>query len=385
MMSHNTFDNIRPYFDHEVPAAIARMLNNPQFQMAMDYLFPSDNHAEIIDRLMEVDTSYDFQKYFMHRAINRILELSSKGLSLNSVQLLKDNGPSVLLSNHRDILLDSAILQVVLVDLGLETSEITFGDNLMINDFIIDFGKVNRMFTVYRGGSPREILKNSQHLSAYIHHTLKEKKHSAWIAQRKGRTKNGLDKTDVGVLKMLTVFDRKNPIDAFLKTNILPIAISYEWEPCDFFKLREVYLSQKQTYVKQAGEDIQSVLEGINQQKGRIHLAVGKPVNEFIREHSADIHAQNIHQQVAAYIDRQVAENYRLYPNNYVAYDLLRAVDSNSEMYTEEDKQAMEIRLGNLYEFMGAKSDEIKNLYLQMYANPLIQRRQLLSNQAQKL
>jgi hypothetical protein len=384
-MSHNTFDNIRPYFDHEVPAAIARMLNNPQFQMAMDYLFPSDNHAEIIDRLMEVDTSYDFQKYFMHRAINRILELSSKGLSLNSVQLLKDNGPSVLLSNHRDILLDSAILQVVLVDLGIETSEITFGDNLMINDFIIDFGKVNRMFTVYRGGSPREILKNSQHLSAYIHYTLKEKKRSAWIAQRKGRTKNGLDKTDVGVLKMLTVFDRKNPIDAFLETNILPIAISYEWEPCDFFKLREVYLSQKQTYVKQAGEDLQSVLEGINQQKGRIHLAVGKPVNKFVREHSADIHTQNIHQQVAAYIDRQVAENYRLYPNNYVAYDLLRAVDSNSEMYTEEDKQAMEIRLGKLYEFMGAKSDEIKNLYLQMYANPLIQRRQLLSNQAQKL
>ena len=366
MMSHNIFDNIRPYFDHEVPAANARMLINPQFQMAMDYLFPSDNHTEIIDRLMEVDTSYDFQKYFMHRAINRILELSSKGLSLNSVQLLKDNGPSVLLSNHRDILLDSAILQVVLVDLGIETSEITFGDNLMINDFIIDFGKVNRMFTVYRGGSPREILKNSQHLSAYIHHTLKEKKRSAWIAQRKGRTKNGLDKTDVGVLKMLTVFDRKNPIDAFLETNILPIAISYEWEPCDFFKLREVYLSQKQTYVKQAGEDLQSVLEGINQQKGRIHLAVGKPVNEFIREHSADIHAQNIHQQVAAYIDRQVAENYRLYPNNYVAYDLLRAVDSNSEMYTEEDKQAMEIRLGKLYEFMGAKSDEIKNLYLQM-------------------
>lgn len=373
-MSQDLFIDIRPYSVSEVPAAIERMVSNPQFQVALDYLFPKEEHQEIYDGLKKVTSNYGFQEFFMYRVINRILELSSDGLSLSGTQNLIENGPSVLMGNHRDILLDSAMLQVVLVDLLKETSEISFGSNLMFNDFIVDFGKVNRMFTIHREGSPRELLEKSKQLSAYMQHNIKDKKVSAWIAQRKGRAKNGLDKTDTGVLKMLALFDRKNPIEAFKKINILPIAVSYEWEPCGFSKVRELYLSDKQKYEKEPGEDFSSVINGIIRPKGRISMAFGKPVNEFIDENLDSLDKNNIYQEVARFIDKQIYENYKLYPNNYLAYDLLNNSSNYSEEYTEETKQQFNIRLDDLYEFIGHKSEDIKKRYLLMYANPLIQK-----------
>lgn len=373
-MTEDYFKDIRPYTSSEVPPAIERMIAFPEFQLALDYLFPKDQHQSIYLGLKQVQSNFEFQKFFMHKVINRIMELSSDGLSLQGTENLINNGPSVLLSNHRDILLDSAILQVVLVDLGMETSEITFGSNLMINDLIIDFGKINRMFTVFREGSPREMLENSKRLSAYIHHTIQEKKLSSWIAQRKGRTKDGLDLTDTGVLKMLTTFDRKNPIEAYLAINILPVIVSYEWEPCDLLKVRELFLTDKQSYVKKPGEDLNSVLKGITQAKGKIHLAFGKPVNAFIHENMDNLTVQNIHQQVAKFIDEQVYGNYKIYPNNYLAYDMLFDGSKYSSEYTEETKDMMDQKLSELYKMMGDHSEELTKRFLMLYANPLIQK-----------
>ena len=372
--SKDRFADIQPYFPHEVPPAIERMVAVPEFQKVLDYFYEKTEHQGIYDGLKKVKTGFEFQKFFMHRLINRILELSSDGLGLKNEVILKNNGPSVLISNHRDILLDSAILQVVLVDLGLETSEITFGSNLMFNEFIIDFGKVNRMFTVYREGNSRELLEKSKELSAYIHHTITDKKVSSWIAQRKGRTKDGLDKTDTGVLKMLTMYNRKNPIEAFLEINLLPVTVSYEWEPCDLSKVRELFLSEKQKYTKQADEDFYSVINGIINYKGKVSMAFGKPVNEFINENKERLNKQNIHQEVAAFIDQQVIENYQLYPNNYWAYDSLNNSNKYSDKYDEETQTKMTKKLNELYEFIGEKSDEIKNRFLRLYANPLIQK-----------
>ncbi|NOR88041.1 MAG: hypothetical protein GQ527_10560 [Bacteroidales bacterium] len=378
MSTPDKYNDIRPYNPSEVPPAIDRMLVHPHFQLALDYLFPKEKHQEIFDGLKLVKSNYKFQEFFMHQVINRIMELSSDGLTLHGQKNLINNGPSVLIGNHRDILLDSAILQVVLVDLLKETSEITFGSNLMLNDFIVDFGKVNRMFVVQREGSPRELLEHSKRLSSYMHYTIQEKKVSAWIAQRKGRTKDGLDKTDPAVLKMLTIFDRKNPIDAFKAINILPVVISYEWEPCDFYKVRELYLTPKQAFKKAPDEDFNSVILGITEQKGRINMAFGKPVNQFIEENKSELSKQNIHQQIASFIDGQVYKNYQLYPNNYLAYDLLFNEKKFSDHYTNQTKLDMEQKIEALFEFMQDRSAGIKDLYLKLYANPLIQKMSII-------
>ena len=374
MIIQDKFADIRPYNPSEVPAAVARMTANPQFGMAVDYLFDKQEGQEIYSDLAKVKTGFEFQKAFMYKAINRVLERSSDGLTIGNVDVLRNNGPSVLLSNHRDILLDSAMLQVVLVDQGMDTSEITFGDNLMFNDFIVDFGKVNRMFTVFREGNPREMLAYSKHLSEYIHNNTQNKKVSSWIAQRKGRAKDGMDKTEPAVLKMLTMFNRKAPIEAFLALNILPVAVSYEWEPCDFSKVREIYISRSQTYVKQADEDFNSVLNGIIQPKGRVNISIGKPVNEFIADELPNLNKQNIHQKVADFIDQQVYQNYQLSPNNYFAYDSLMKTKEYAVKYDSNTEELMNKRIESLFEFMGEKSEEIKRLFLSLYANPVIQK-----------
>lgn len=373
-MIEDIFSDIRPYNNEEVPAAVARMVQHPHFNIALDYLFAKEEQAIIFKELSTVKTNFEFQKLFMHRVINRIMEKSSNGLSLENIESLVKNGPSVFVANHRDILLDSAILQVVLVDNGLETSEITFGSNLMVSDFVIDFGKTNRMFTVYRDGSPREMLENSKRLSAYMHNTITEKKISAWIAQRKGRTKDGLDLTDSTVLKMLTTYDRKNPLEAFRQINILPVITSYEWEPCDLMKLREMFLSKTRGYKKQPGEDLNSVLHGIMQAKGRVHMAFGKSVNEFLAENEERLDKHNIHTEVAQFIDSQVYKYYKVFPNQYWAFDQLNKSQEYKEKYNSDVEQQMLERLEELYKTVGTRDEELKNMFLQLYANPLIQK-----------
>lgn len=373
-MDYKEFDKIRPYHDHEVNAAILRMMKHPHFHAALDYLFMEDEQLDIIAQLKKVETSLDFQKVIMYRAIKRILKKTSGGLSLSNELSLKKVGSAVFVANHRDILLDSAILQMVLVDLGMETSEITFGSNLMINEFIIDFGKTNRMYTVFRDGSAREMHENSKRLSAYIHHTILDKKRSSWIAQRKGRTKNGLDQTDTTVLKMLTTFDRKNPLEAIKAINIVPVIISYEYEPCDLLKIREQYLSKHQAYKKEVGEDLKSVLNGITQDKGQIHLAIGEPVRQFLESEKEYIDDTNVHQKVAEYIDGEVYKKYQLYPNNYWALDQLNQASEHKAQYSEKTGVIMNIRLEKLYQLMDSRDDELKTMFLEMYANPLIQK-----------
>ncbi|NPD46228.1 MULTISPECIES: hypothetical protein [unclassified Lentimicrobium] len=373
-MIEDIYSDIRPYNNDEVPNAVLRMTKHPHFQMALDYLFTKEEQPIIFNELASVSTNFEFQKLFMYRAIKRILEKSSDGLSTENVESLVNNGPSVFVANHRDILLDSAILQVVMVDNGLETSEITFGSNLMVNDFIIDFGKTNRMFTVFREGSPREMLENSKRLSAYMHNTITEKKISAWIAQRKGRTKDGLDKTDSTVLKMLTTYDRKNPLEAFKQINILPVITSYEWEPCDLMKLRELYLSKVGKYEKQSGEDLNSVLHGIIQPKGRIHMAFGTSVNEFLEQNQEGLDKHNIHTEVARFIDSQVYKYYKIFPNQYWAFDQLNNTQENSEHYDSDIEQQMLERLEELYKMVGCRDEELKKMFFQLYANPLKQK-----------
>ena len=374
------FDFIRPYYDSEVPDAIKRIVSNPQFHIALGYLFPGEKHAKILEDVSRIKTSVEFQKIFMLPAMKVILAKTSEGLTFEGFENIRNGHPGVYISNHRDILLDSALLQVVLYELGLETSEIASGSNLMVSDFVVDFSKVNRILTVIREGTPRELLANSKILSSYIRHTVQDKKMSVWIAQRKGRTKNGLDKTETGILKMLVNTGPKDLKQAIREVNIIPVSISYEWEPCDVMKIKENYYSRRDGYVKDENEDFKSIINGIVNDKGHIHIAIGKPVNTILDDIDDSMVKSNVYNYLAQYIDEQIYSLYKLWPSNYLAYDLKNNTDKYSARYTSHTREHFEKRLKRIIGTLGKDPDELKELFIEMYANPVVQREIIKSN-----
>ncbi len=366
------FSRIEPYSEDKVHEALVRMLANPVFQEMLDYLFPKEIHMKLRQDLLAAQSSLEFQKLFMYTGLKSVLKkTTTKGMGVTNTEYISDGRPVSYVANHRDILLDSALLQVALVDLGLETSEISFGSNLNVSAFINDFGRINRMFMVFREGSPRELLQNAQNLSAYIQHTLENKKRSIWIAHRKGRTKDGLDKTDLGVLKMLISCHKESIREAVKSLDIVPLSISYEWEPCDVLKVRELYFKEKGGYTKEADEDIHSVIGGITGQKGGINLAFCQPVNEIVDTFDLLKGKNPFLNQVIAFMDNQIIENYKLWPSNYYAFDLAEKSNRYSDRYSQETKEIFEERLSKCERLIGEESDRIKDLFLDIYANPV--------------
>ena len=373
MVTEQDFEDIRPYYDHEINPALHRLVTVPEFGKILDFLFPERDKNEIIGELKQITSALDFQKKFMHPLVYSIVRKTSRGLTSSGFEHLTPSTPYLFVANHRDIVLDSAILQVLLVDHSHETSEITFGSNLMTNRFIIDFGKINRMFTVYRGGNKIEMFRNAQILSAYIRHTLTRKRTSAWIAQRNGRTKDGNDRTESGLLKMFNISGTGEFEESFRELNVVPLAISYEFEPCCALKVREIsVLSGGQAYQKAPNEDLMSILSGITRQKGRIHLAVCPPVNSFLHE-SRGIQVYNDRiTWLASGIDREIHHHYRLWPTNYIACDLLEAGTKYAKYYTSVQKEEF---IGYMHQELagqGMDQPEYQELLLKLYARPVL-------------
>src|SRR6218665_2804730 len=237
------FDDIRPYYDHEAHEVMQKLKSDPLFMQLVNYIWPGMTQEEAFAKAAKVNDNMTFQLEFMHQAIRVIVERSSTGLTCSGFENVDPNQAYLYIANHRDILLDSAILQILLVEHGFKTSEITFGNNLMQGDFITNFGKLNRMFTVLREGNSRELYEISQKLSAYIRHTIVDKNVSVWIAQRNGSTKDGNDMTQTDLLKMLNMSGKNRFTESIKQLKIVPLSISYEYEPCDDLKVQELYLS----------------------------------------------------------------------------------------------------------------------------------------------
>jgi len=367
------FKDISPYYDDEINPALKRIVANPLMDKILEFLFPGENREQIKQDLANTETAIGFQRSFMHPLVNSIVRKTSDGLSSDGFENLKPGTPYLFISNHRDIVLDSAILQVLLLDHHHLTSEITFGSNLMINQFIIDLGKVNRMFKVERGGNKAELIANSQKLSAYIRYTISGKNTSVWIAQRPGRTKNGNDKTETGLLKMLNMSGTDNFAESFRELNIAPLVISYEYEPCCASKIKELLVTkQTGSYQKRPDEDLMSIITGITQPKGRIHFAVTRPVNDYIDEIDEKDTRNNKLLHLAELMDKEIYCHYRLWPGNYVAFDMMNATDRFSSFYTAEEKNKFLKYMEN--EIRGIEGDRkaIEELFFSIYANPLI-------------
>jgi hypothetical protein len=367
----NKFDDIRPYDDSEISDAMLRLVSNPYFEYIINFLYPGVPVEYIKSRFRSFNSVMSFQVNVMNYAIQNIVKSSSSGLSYNGFENLNNSKRYVFLSNHRDILLDSALLQILLYANNHETSEITFGDNLMTSDFIVDIGKSNKMFKLVRGGSPKNIFINSVHTSEYIRYAINEKRQSIWIAQRNGRTKDGNDLTQQAVLKMLGISGGRDFVQNFSRLNIVPIAISYEYDPGDFLKTKEIYISRRQTYIKREGEDLNSIITGIKQFKGKIHLVVAPPISDEELRHIENSPKNSRIQNLATIIDERIFRNFKLWNTNYIAYDILYDKRFDRIYSTLERENFIEYMNKALSETEGDMA-ELESIFLSIYANPVV-------------
>lgn len=367
------FDLLRPYFDSESKEVMERIAQYETYHKAMAFIFPTMSKEEIIKKALDTKSPYEFQTGYMRHAIWSIVNQSANGLTWSGIDKLDKDKSYLFIANHRDILLDSAILQIILDKEEFETSEITFGSNLMDNGFITDFGRMNRMFAVKREGTVKELYEISRQLSAYIRHTIVDKNTSVWIAQRNGRTKDGNDLTQTGLLKMLNLSNNNKAFKtSIIELNIVPLTISFEYEPCDKLKVQELYLSSLHSkYLKAPGEDLTNILTGIKQPKGKIHLAFGTPIKKELDELDNISNENEKIKLLTSIIDKQIHQNYKLNAVNYIAYDIINQTNLFQNSYTEAEKQEfIDYTNQQISEIIG-EEDILRNLFIKMYSMPV--------------
>ena len=370
MERETRFDDIRPYWDEEIPAAMQRIATNQYFPALASFVFPQLPLEEVRAKMLEFRTIRDFQLCVMSEMNRQVIDRTMTRLTYDGVDKLSTGGRYLFIGNHRDIVLDSCVLMYILHLNGHDTGEITFGSNLMQGQLVIDIGKSNKMFRVDRGGNPRELYSTSLHLSEYIRYAITEKKQSVWIAQRNGRTKDGIDRTDQGVVKMFGMSGPKDRVDALDELNIVPVSVSYEWEPCDILKALELYSTRNgDAYIKKPGEDLNSILTGISQDKGRVHFTICDPIRREELEALKDVPNVQFHRSVAQIIDERICNGYRLYPNSFIAHDLRYGNRQYSDRYTQEEYNAFLAHMSELERYQA--DDVMKDIFLGIYANPI--------------
>ena len=372
MSTTDKFDDLRPFIADEIPAAMQRIADSEAFDVLSRYVFPDRDVDEVRRMVRAIRTTDEFQLRVMYYVNLQIIRRSITHLTVDGLDGLDPAERYLFVSNHRDIMLDSALLQYLLHEAGHRTTEITFGSNLMQGEPAISIGRANKMFKVVRGSNVHDFLADSRHLSEYIRHTLLEKRESIWIAQRNGRTKDGNDQTDRGIVKMFALSDRTDPVRAIRDLRIVPVAVSYQMEPCDILKTRELYLSRGgRKYVKQPGEDLHSILTGILQQKGHVHMSFGRPLDDALPDAVEARHANAFYRTVADEIDQQIHRNYRLFDNNFIAHDLRSGKSTYADRYTPEARAAFESRLQQMLQEIDGEPSILKEIFLGIYANPV--------------
>lgn len=366
------FDKIRPFYDVEVNEALHKVADHPMMKAMMSFSFPELDEKVWIEQLKRTHSIRDFQCNFIYQAVMKVLEKSSDGLSTSGFEKLDKHTPYLYVSNHRDIILDTSLLNTCLFDNGLVMTASAIGDNLVKKSFLHVLSKLNRNFLVQRGLAPRELLQSSKLMSEYIGQLILRENRSVWIAQREGRTKDGNDATHPGVLKMLSMAsDEANLMEYFKKLKIVPVSISYEYDPTDALKMPQLMAeANDEVYIKDKNEDFMTLLSGIMGQKKRIHIHVGDVLDTELDAITAEFDNSNKQiQALAQAIDDSILNSYKLWPTNYIAYDLLHKTDKYSHLYTEKEKSLFERRLelrideNNPIEMQG---------FLAMYANPVV-------------
>lgn len=370
------FDPIRPFEPDELPDVFDRLLHNEQFSSVLAYLYPDVPKEALAAKMHACKDNLDFQKTFCYGFLVQLLARLSKGCDIDIASLDTDSRYTFI-SNHRDIVLDSALLDKLLIDAGFNTTcEIAIGDNLLKLPWVKDLVRVNKSFIVERALSMREMLMASKRLSEYMHFVIAEKNDNVWIAQREGRAKDSNDRTQEAILKMMVMGGDGSIIDRLKQLHLVPLAISYEYDPCDYLKAAELQARRDNPcWQKGPMDDVTSMQTGIMGYKGYIHYQCADCIDSYLDTIPADTPKTELFRLIADHIDRQIFAGYRLYPNNYVALDLLHGDSAHADHYTAEDKAQFEAYLkGQLdkIEMEGKDDAYLREQMLKMYANPAI-------------
>ena len=365
------FEDIRPYTDLEFKEAYYRLMDDRRFQEAIALCLPDYSVDQFRRDFANFNTIEDVQVDFDKRFIDVFVAQSSKGVTLSGIENIDPDEAYMYIGNHRDITFDPALLQYYFFLEHRKTSRIAMGDNLFTTPLLGEVAKLNKMIKVKRSGTMREKLENSYKLAAYIQYSLFEEKESVWIAQRDGRTKDGNDFTKHGLVKMITLGNDKNLMETIRRMKITPLTVSYEIEPCDKLKARELALSENTVYQKQPGEDFNSIKQGIFGQKGRIALTIGKPIDEELDNIPEGISNNEKINLVCQIIDRQIYKNYTLYPNNYIAHDLLYQNEDYHAFYSDEEKLSFENYLRAKSQVPDVTVEKMRDKLLKIYATPV--------------
>ncbi len=366
------FDAIRPFYDTEVNEGMRSSIHHPMMKALMNFTFPDTPDEVWKEQLLKTHSIRDFQCNFIYQSVQKVLEKSSDGLSTSGFEKLEKNTAYLFISNHRDIILDTSLLNAALFDHGLVMTASAIGDNLVKKSFLLALSKLNRNFLVQRGLSPRELLQSSKLMSEYIGHLLLRENRSVWIAQREGRTKDGNDATHSGVLKMLAMgSDEANLMDYFKKIKVVPVSISYEYDPTDALKMPQLMAeANNEIYIKEKNEDFMTLLSGIMGQKKHIHIHIGDVLDGELDQIERENDNTNKQvQALAQVIDDSILSTYKLWPTNYIAYDIINNTNTFASFYTESEKKLFEKRLE-----MKIDQDNPIALegFLNMYANPVV-------------
>ncbi|MBQ7878107.1 MAG: 1-acyl-sn-glycerol-3-phosphate acyltransferase [Bacteroidaceae bacterium] len=377
------FDEIRPYVPEELPAVYEELIADPEFQAAMGYAFPKVPFEQVSAMMRASKTNLEFQKALVRPFLFGLLEKFSTGITM-SYDKKESLHNALCISNHRDIILDSAFLCILFVENIDNTVEIAIGDNLLIRPWIKKLVRVNRSFIVQRSASIREMLASSKRLSSYIHHTITERKQPVWIAQREGRAKDSNDTTQEGLIKMLSMYSGEDMIDTLKVLNISPTSISYEFDPCDYLKAKE-FQQKRDTpeHRKSPMDDLINMQAGLFGYKGAIHYHVADVINDEIEKIDRSLTKNEKTAAVARIIDREIHKNYRFWPVNYYYYELLTGDTRFAGKYTAADKEQLDKYLAERIakvDLPNKDEDFLRTKILEMYANPLINHLKVVAN-----
>jgi hypothetical protein len=374
-MKTQKYDDIRPFRDEEVPEVISRLLSDPQFCAIMSNIYTTVSVDKMKEDLRQVKSISEFQINFIYPLLRNLIKESADSLDLSGFKYLNKAKAYTFISNHRDIILDSAFLDVLLIEKGWNTVEIAIGDNLLITPWISDLVRIDRSFLVKRGLPVRQQLSASIELSSYIHYTIEERNQSIWLAQREGRAKDSDDRTQESVLKMLNLGGSGSVLENIASINIVPVSISYEYDPCDYLKAKEMQMKRDNPdYKKNQKEDLLNMQTGLMGYKGRIFYKISPCISDELLKMEVGMHKNELFERVAKLMDTSIHRSYHLYPGNYIAADQLDGLDRFAHSYsaTERDHFLLYLKQQlDKIDLQNKDEDFLRKRMLEMYSNPL--------------
>lgn len=375
MQIPHEFDDIRPFTNEEISSVIDELKTDVQFQNITKYILPNVPFEQFIQIAKSCKTLLDLQKMFSYKFLQGIISKCTDGIDMDS-SAISNKGNYTFVSNHRDIVLDSGFLSALLLDNGFATTcEIAIGDNLLVYPWIEKLVRLNKAFIVRRSLSLRQQLLSSKQMSGYMHFAINEKKENIWIAQREGRAKDSNDRTQEAILKMMTLNGKNSTKDKLKDLNIVPLTITYEFDPCDYLKAAEFQLKRDNPdYKKSQQDDLDNMKTGIYGYKGKVHYHCAPCLNEWLDTLDTDMPNTELFPLVASHMDQQIHSSYQLYANNYIAADMLERTNRYESYYSVEQKERFTNYLASQIEKINIPNpdvDFLRDKMLLMYANPL--------------